>query len=74
MLHEPREPDRSRPLGRRGVGAFPKGRQVEPTALNEVRSLLADQPRDRDLLIEHLHLIQDRYGRLSDEHLAALAW
>ncbi|MGE3818275.1 MAG: NAD(P)H-dependent oxidoreductase subunit E [Isosphaeraceae bacterium] len=60
-------------MGRRGVGAFPKGRQVEPTALNEVRSLLADQPRDRDLLIEHLHVSQDRYGRLSDEHLAALA-
>src|SRR5439155_323469 len=27
----------------------------------------------RDLLIEHLHLIQDRYGHLSAAHLAALA-
>ncbi|HYD93960.1 MAG TPA: NADH-ubiquinone oxidoreductase-F iron-sulfur binding region domain-containing protein [Noviherbaspirillum sp.] len=51
----------------------PKGRQVEPDALNEVRRLLGDKPRRRDLLIEHLHLIQDRYGRLSSAHLAALA-
>src|ERR671935_1426023 len=50
-----------------------KGRQVDPTALDEVRALLADRPRRRDLLIEHLHLIQDRYGYLSAGHLAALA-
>ena len=52
---------------------FPKGRQVDPLALDEVRDLLADLPRRRDLLIEHLHLIQDRYGHLSARHLAALA-
>ena len=52
---------------------FPKGRQVDPLALDEVRELLADLPRRRDLLIEHLHLIQDRYGHLSARHLAALA-
>src|SRR5881227_2771782 len=51
----------------------PKGRQVDPRALDEVRALLGDQPRRRDLLIEHLHLIQDRYGHLSAAHLAALA-
>jgi formate dehydrogenase len=34
---------------------------------------LADAPRRRDLLIEHLHLIQDRYGHLSAAHLVALA-
>jgi formate dehydrogenase len=51
----------------------PKGRQVDPRALEEVRALLADRPRRRDLLIEHLHLIQDRYGYLSAPHLAALA-
>src|SRR5437588_2160512 len=51
----------------------PKGRQVEPQALDEVRALLSDRPRRRDLLIEHLHLIQDRYGHLSAAHLAALA-
>ena len=38
-----------------------------------MRALLGDRPRRRDLLIEHLHLIQDRYGHLSAAHLAALA-
>src|SRR3954470_24506127 len=51
----------------------PKGRQVDPQALDEVRALLGDRPRLRDLLIEHLHLIQDEYGCLSAAHLAALA-
>ncbi len=51
----------------------PKGRQVEPRALEEVRALLGDAPRRRDLLIEHLHRINDRYGHLSAAHLAALA-
>ncbi|PPR67266.1 MAG: NAD-reducing hydrogenase HoxS subunit alpha [Alphaproteobacteria bacterium MarineAlpha3_Bin1] len=52
---------------------FPKGRQVEPEALKEVGALLGESPRRRDLLIEHLHLIQDHYGHLSARHLAALA-
>ncbi len=51
----------------------PKGRQVEPTALAQVRGLLGPGPRRRDLLIEYLHLIQDAYGHLSARHLAALA-
>src|SRR5258705_12657001 len=51
----------------------PKGRQVDPRALEEARALLGDRPRRRDLLIEHLHLIQDRYGHISAPHLAALA-
>jgi len=51
----------------------PKGRQVDPTALAEVGALLGERSRQRDLLIEHLHLIQDRYGWLSAAHLAALA-
>jgi formate dehydrogenase len=38
-----------------------------------VRALLIDRPRRRDLLIEHLHLIQDQYGFISAAHLAALA-
>ncbi len=59
--------------GRRRGGLHPKGRQVEPKALEEVRALLGDRPRRRDLLIEHLHLIQDRYRCLSASHLAALA-
>src|SRR5262247_4058913 len=59
--------------GRRRPARTPKGRQVEPTALDEVRALLGTRSRQRDLLIEHLHLIQDRYGHLSAAHLAALA-
>ena len=51
----------------------PKGRQVEPRALADIRALLGDRPRRRDLLIEHLHLIQDRFGHISAAHLAALA-
>ena len=51
----------------------PKGRQIDLQALDEIRGLLTDRPRRRDLLIEHLHLIQDHYGQLSAAHLAALA-
>ncbi len=51
----------------------PKGRQVDPKAAAEVGALLGDRPRRRDLLIEHLHLIQDEYGHISAAHLAALA-
>src|SRR6188768_3326321 len=59
--------------GRRRPPRTPKGRQVDPQALDEIRALLTDRPRRRDLLIEHLHLIQDQYGYLSAAHLAALA-
>ena len=58
--------------GGRGA-ATPKGRQVDPAALERVTVLLGDMPRRRDLLIEALHLIQDTYRGLSPDHLAALA-
>src|SRR6266508_5840243 len=58
---------------RRRPAKTPKGRQVDPRASDEIRALLGDRPRRRDLLIEHLHLVQDRYGYLSAPHLAALA-
>ena len=51
----------------------PKGRGVDPAALEEVRSLLGAASRAPDQLIEHLHRLQDRYGHLSARHLAALA-
>ncbi len=51
----------------------PKGRQIDDAALADVRALLLDKPRRRDLLIEFLHLIQDHYGHLSVAHLNALA-
>jgi formate dehydrogenase len=59
--------------GRRRGRDVPKGRQVEPHALAEVQTLLGDRERRRDLLIEHLHLLQDHYGCLHARHLAALA-
>jgi NADH:ubiquinone oxidoreductase subunit F (NADH-binding)/NADH:ubiquinone oxidoreductase subunit E len=59
--------------GRRRAKATPKGRQVDPTAAHEIEALLGDRPRRRDLLIEHLHLIQDKYHQISAAHLAALA-
>src|SRR5688572_26871203 len=59
------------PRSRRERG--PKGRVVDDAALAEVRALLGTRPRRRDLLIEHLHLIQDKFGCLEARHLRALA-
>jgi formate dehydrogenase len=59
--------------GRRQTRDRPRGRQVEPEALREVQVLLAARPRAPDLLIEHLHLLQDQFGCLHARHLAALA-
>jgi NADH:ubiquinone oxidoreductase subunit F (NADH-binding)/NADH:ubiquinone oxidoreductase subunit E len=80
-LHDPRTVSGKDPSarsihpgsGRRKTRNAPKGRQVDGTSLDEVRELLADRPRRADLLIEFLHLIQDRYGCLHARHLAALA-
>jgi formate dehydrogenase len=52
---------------------IPKGRAVDAKALEEVRRLLGDAPRRRDLLIEHLHRLNDHYGYLPAAPLAALA-
>jgi len=57
----------------RGVRNRSKGRPLDPKAAAEVAALLGDAPRRRDLLIEHLHRIQDHYGSLSAAHLVALA-
>src|ERR1700733_6814382 len=66
-------PNQRSQTSRRRPPRTPKGRQVEPEALAEVQALLGERERRRDLLIEYLHLIQDRYGYLSAAHLAALA-
>jgi len=67
-------------MAKRKVRSTLKGRQVNPQALEEVRALLDQgrrqtgvEPRRRDLLIENLHLINDRFGHLAAAHLAALA-
>src|SRR6266700_344815 len=66
-------PDMGKRAGRKRPQKTPKGRQLDMQAVTEVNALLGDRPRRRDLLIEHLHLIQDKYGHLSAAHLAALA-
>ena len=54
-----------------------KGRQADQTSLQEVRALLlldAEALKQRrDLLIEHLHTINDSYRGLHERHLVALA-
>ena len=51
----------------------PKGRQVDPDCVKEIRQRLGDAPLRRDLLIEHLHVIQDSFGCIHAHHLVALA-
>ncbi|MBT9477220.1 NADH-ubiquinone oxidoreductase-F iron-sulfur binding region domain-containing protein [Polaromonas sp.] len=53
-----------------------KGRQADETSLEEVRVLIGERPAEghrRDLLIEHLHRLNDAYRCLHDRHLVALA-
>ena len=50
-----------------------RGRYVDAEALSQIKALLADEPRQRDLLIEYLHKIQDYYHSISVQHIAALA-
>ena len=53
-----------------------KGRQADETSLQEVRALIGERPEAghrRDLLIEHLHKLNDAYRCLHDRHLVALA-
>src|SRR5450631_3731561 len=61
-------------LGRkRAMRGHTKGRQPDAAALAQVRALLGDAPRQRDLLIEFLHRIQDAHGSISAAHIVALA-
>ena len=59
--------------GKRKTRKTNRGRQIDQAAAREISDLLGDRARRRDLLIEHLHLIQDRYRHISSAHLAALA-
>jgi formate dehydrogenase beta subunit len=73
-LAKPDSSSRKKKGGGQGrVRSTPKGRQVDPQAREEVSTLLGASPRRRDLLIEHLHKIQDHFGCLSARHLVALA-
>jgi formate dehydrogenase beta subunit len=59
--------------GRRKTRDFPRGRQPDSQSIDEVRELLGDRSRAPDLLIEHLHLLQDHFGCLHARHLVALS-
>ncbi len=59
--------------GRRRGPDHPKGRQVDPAALAEIAALIGTRECRPDLLIEHLHLLQDHFGCLHARHLVALA-
>ena len=53
-----------------------KGRQPEAAALRDVRALIGLAPpggHRRDLLIEHLHALNDAFHGLFERHLVALA-
>ncbi len=66
-------PEISRPAGRRKTRAGQRGRMTQAAALDTVNQILGDSPNHRDLLIEHLHRLQDNIGYLSLAHLRALA-
>ena len=53
--------------------AHTKGRPLDDVAWAEVKDLLKGKSRNRDLLIEHLHLIQDKFRCVSTAHMRALA-
>jgi NADH:ubiquinone oxidoreductase subunit F (NADH-binding)/NADH:ubiquinone oxidoreductase subunit E len=59
--------------GRRKAAPFPRGRVLSQAEVDAVRAILGDRPRERPLLIEYLHLIQDSVGCLPEGHLHALA-
>ncbi len=78
-MNDHSKPEDARPVRPGGAGKggrarrFPRGRQVDPAASQEIADLLRGRPLRRDLLIEFLHLIQDQWGHISAARLAALA-
>jgi formate dehydrogenase beta subunit len=59
--------------GRRKAAPFPRGRVLKENEVAAIKALLGDRPRQRALLIEYLHLIQDSEGCLPEGQLQALA-
>jgi formate dehydrogenase len=57
----------------RGKKGRVEGRTTPHKALADIRDLLGDEPRSRDMLIEHLHKLQDSFGHISNRHILALA-
>ena len=65
--------DLARDLAQSRKRGAPKGRAVDPAVATQLQGWLGPQPPRRDLLIEYLHLINDRLRCLPTPHLAALA-
>ena len=57
----------------RGKKGRVQGRTTPHKSLAEVRHLLGDAPRTRDMLIENLHKIQDHYHHISNRYILALS-
>ena len=57
----------------RGKKGRLEGRTTPHKALAEVRQLLGNNLRTRDMLIENLHTIQDHYHHISNSHILALS-
>ncbi len=72
-MAEPEQAARAKKKKFGRVRGRPKGRSVEPQALAEVQALLGEESRRRDMLLEHLHKIQDRFGYIPAAHIVALA-
>ena len=51
---------------------YPKGRNTNDKDVKDIKELIQSLPLRRDLLIEYLHLIQDKYGQIRKKHLAAI--
>ena len=56
----------------RGKKGRLQGRTTPHKSLAEIKALLGDEPRTRDMLIEHLHKIQDHYHHISNRHILSL--
>ena len=51
----------------------PRGRQTNAGERNIILDLVNPDPNRRDLLIEYLHIIQDKYGHINKSQIVALA-
>jgi len=58
--------------GRRKAPVYAKGRQIKPGEMDAVVSIVGEGPYERALLIEYLHLIQDKLGCLPAAHMQSL--
>ena len=57
----------------RGKKGRISGRVIDHNAISEIKKLIGNQSVKRDMLIEHLHKIQDKYHHISNRHIMALA-